>query len=101
MTTEPCPQEKSHAQTAPSAEVRRPGVRQRPRRGGRRPGGGCAAGAGPERLGLWSKDRDADERREDVEALAQAGAEEVREQVAEVVGETITGPPEVQQAVAT
>jgi tetratricopeptide (TPR) repeat protein len=49
----------------------------------------------------WSKDRDAQERRDDVQALAQASAGEVGEAVAAVVQEVAAEkPPEVRQALA-
>jgi serine/threonine protein kinase len=50
----------------------------------------------------WGKDRTADQCRVEVEAVAQAGAEEVRQQVAEIVQEVIPDKPlEVRQAVET
>jgi len=50
----------------------------------------------------WGADRTAEQRRADVEAVAQAGAEEVRQQASEIVLELIADkPPEVRRAVET
>jgi hypothetical protein len=50
----------------------------------------------------WSKDRTTEQRRVEVEAVAQAGAEDVRQQAAEIVLEFISDKPlEVRQAVET
>jgi len=50
---------------------------------------------------LWSKDRSADERKADVEAVAQAGAEQIKEEVAEKVLEFAADKPqEVQETIS-
>src|SRR5262245_51735263 len=52
--------------------------------------------------GWWSKDRTTEQCRAEVEAVVQAGAEEVRQQAAEIVLEIIPDQPlEVRQAVET
>src|SRR5947209_7819741 len=53
-----------------------------------------------EALEAWRRDRREDERRAEVQALAQAAAEDVRAQVARVVEEVAADqPPEVRDAV--
>jgi hypothetical protein len=56
--------------------------------------GDVAVGVGEEVWGEWKRDKDEQQRREEVEALVRMAAQEFRRQVEEVVREVAAGQPE-------